>query len=47
MVANFFSRGLSTNDHRHVVDDGFHAESHGTLALKSRQNHGKFALLKS
>ncbi len=45
MVANFFSRGLSTNDHRHVIAGGFHAESHATLALKSRQNHRKFVLL--
>ena len=47
MVAKFFSRGLSTNDHRHVIAVCFHAESHATLVLKSRQNHGKFVLLMS
>ncbi len=45
MVAKFFSRGLSTNDHRHGNDENRHAKSHVECLLKSQQNHGVFVLI--
>jgi len=45
MVARFFSRGLSTNDHRHGITSRGYAESHAIAASMSRQNHEEFVLI--